>query len=232
MRPIAYGIAKELLRFVPTADPEDIAADAMCGAMKAARRYDPATGVPFGAYARHRMRGEAMDGLRRMDYLERTTRRRVGEDIAEAEQQGRTYEDRRMAWPLSLDVAFALDDGGISLSDVLVDSGKGPEEQFIDRELLRQAFSVLTGQYREVIERVYWFDHVMSDIAIEWGVSPSRLSQIHSVAIRRMRTALLDRGIDTKFLVDTLRRERGKAGAGRIDPADRLRLAVADVWGA
>jgi RNA polymerase sigma factor for flagellar operon FliA len=57
------------------ADREDLVAWGVLGLVQAARRYEPATGATFGAYAARRIRGQVLDALRERDPLTRSARR-------------------------------------------------------------------------------------------------------------------------------------------------------------
>ena len=57
------------------ADREDLLAWGVLGLVQAARRYEPATGATFGAYAARRVRGQVLDALRERDPLTRSARR-------------------------------------------------------------------------------------------------------------------------------------------------------------
>lgn len=78
---IAGNISKRLPRHL---DMRDIHQDARLGLVKAAAAYDVRKNVPFGAYARRRIHGAVVDGLRRDDHLTRSARARARADGGEA----------------------------------------------------------------------------------------------------------------------------------------------------
>lgn len=79
--PDAWAIAYHRARHLPThVRADDLASAAMLGLMLAARDFDPARGIRFGAYATLRMRGAVADELRATDHLPRRVRERVGPD--------------------------------------------------------------------------------------------------------------------------------------------------------
>ncbi|MDR7482408.1 MAG: sigma-70 family RNA polymerase sigma factor [Armatimonadota bacterium] len=74
--PLVGAIARTVARRLPsTVDHGDLVSDGAVGLLEAVRRYDPARGVGFGAYAGYRIRGAIYDGLRARDPLSRAARR-------------------------------------------------------------------------------------------------------------------------------------------------------------
>src|SRR5574341_2426111 len=66
--PLVRPIAKKVLAGLPAhVELNDLIQDGVCGLIGAARRYNARRGVPFPAYAKHRIRGAILDGLRRVD---------------------------------------------------------------------------------------------------------------------------------------------------------------------
>ena len=61
----ARGCARRMARRFPHADLADLESDALVGLWQAAQRYDPAVGVQFRTFAKHRVGGEMVDGVRR-----------------------------------------------------------------------------------------------------------------------------------------------------------------------
>lgn len=77
-RPLVETLARRLAkRLPPTVSVDDVASEGYLALLKAAQRYDPTTGVPFGAYARRRITGALLDALRAMDPLSRLHRAAV-----------------------------------------------------------------------------------------------------------------------------------------------------------
>lgn len=71
VRPIATSIWAGLPAHV---ELEDLNSDGICGLVDAAVRFDETRNVPFAAYAKHRIRGAILDGLRRLDPASRDLR--------------------------------------------------------------------------------------------------------------------------------------------------------------
>jgi len=75
---LVRAIAKKVLEKLPChVELNDLIEDGVFGLIAAAQRYDPARGIPFPLYAKHRIRGAILDGLRRVDHLSRDLRSKV-----------------------------------------------------------------------------------------------------------------------------------------------------------
>lgn len=76
--PLADTIARRVLaRVPPSVEIDDLRSEARLALLQAVKRFDPARGVPFGAYARRRISGAVLDFLRRIDPLSRRDRAAV-----------------------------------------------------------------------------------------------------------------------------------------------------------
>jgi RNA polymerase sigma factor for flagellar operon FliA len=71
VRPIATSIWAKIPVHIET---EDLIHDGVCGLVDVAKRYDPRRKVPFALFAKHRIRGSILDGLRRLDPASRDLR--------------------------------------------------------------------------------------------------------------------------------------------------------------
>ncbi len=193
-------------------DADDLISAGTLGLMGAVDRFDPDRGLSLAAYAQHRIRGAILDELRTLDTISRRRRKRrrdleqvrhqmtgeLGhppEDEALAERLGISLEqlncerDQTVGGaPLSLDALCA---GGLRLADS--DGHPPPDRQLLRREQgrhLRRAIDRLPRRERAVI-RCYYDDHLAyREIADLFGVSESRICQIHRSAIRRIRSRL------------------------------------------
>jgi len=188
---------------------------ARAGLLDAARRYDPARGVPFGAYARLRMRGAVIDGLRSLASLPRRVHERLrGLDAAHRYSEG-LEEDvlcaPRSPGTSSAEAEQALSDHlagmatamamGLVAKTVLQGDGEheavaispDPEALVAQAELaarLQTAIAELTEQEATLLRRHYIegerFDHVAADL----GLSKSWGSRLHTRALQRLSRKL------------------------------------------
>lgn len=223
--PMVRGVARDIAQRMPV-EVDELIADGYLGAVKAARAFDPKRGWEFSTYAKHRVRGEILDGLRRMDYISRDTRRKVGAEVRKAHEAGLEYSDPRTAMPLSLSTSIRTDNGvtPMALSELLADVAPALDDVLADHDALWTACQSLRGRNAEVIRRLYWDHDSQAEIAASWYVSVSRVSQIHSDALHVLRKAFLRSGYDTvrmTELVGAEARRTGRSRPYRLDSVER-----------
>jgi RNA polymerase sigma factor FliA len=216
VKALAHRLARRLPAQVEVADLISIG---VLGLVEAAGRYRPSTGVPFDAFARRRVQGAMLDALRDLDWAPRSLRKlrrqvdgtilqlrsQLGREPSEAEMAaGMDMDAEHYAATLeqlrSLEVAMIrqLDDSGPDrqpLVDVCIDPGVGPEVRFERRELrglLANAIRRLPERERQVLAMYYDEEMTMAEIGAVLGVCESRVSQLRTLAISRLRSTLQD----------------------------------------
>lgn len=187
------------------------------GLIDAAGRYQPSLGVPFDAYARRRVHGAMLDALRDLDWAPRSLRKTrrdldlaiarlrhdlrrepTEDEIAEAmnltpSAYARTLEQLRT---LELGAARPIDEqgqDGTSLLDLCFDPGDGPEvrlQRVELREHLARAIRQLPERERQILAMYYEQEMTLAEIGCVIGVGESRVSQLRSQALSRLRTLL------------------------------------------
>jgi RNA polymerase sigma factor for flagellar operon FliA len=208
---MAKRIALRLARKVPAwMNRDDLIATAMLGLAEAADRFDSTRGEPFVAFAEKRIRGAVLDELRRGDILPRRVRvraRRVGEKIRELEQDlGRRPEDEEIAGALGVSTMEYRDElealvhvGFVELDsrDHLAcnatlerDSPLEIAERREEEERLRWGLSCLNQRDATVLSLYYVEELTYAEIGTVLGVSESRVCQLHSRALLRLRAEL------------------------------------------
>lgn len=207
--PMARRIALRVARRTPDwITSDELVAAAMLGLAEAVERYDATRGEPFVAFAEQRIRGAVLDELRRGDILPRRVRadaRRVGKTIQRLEGQlGRTPEDTEIAEALGVDLETYQRDleglchvGFVELPDPdrdgTMDGGAGPEEQ-VERKLLVERVKVCLKRLPErdamLLSLYYVEEFTYGEIGEVLGVSESRVCQLHSRAMSRLRAEL------------------------------------------
>ncbi len=200
-------------------DLQDLYSAGTVGLLNALRNFDATNGASFETYARIRIRGAVIDELRRMDWVPRLVRdkaRKVQAVMQELEQSKGglpTEADMARALKLSipdyqdlldeikpalficLDAAPAGDEGdGASPYESIPDpSQENPEESVSQRELtalIVQRVQQLPDIQRKVLALYYFEDLRLREIAQAFGLTESRICQIHAQAILAIKTYL------------------------------------------
>lgn len=200
-------------------DAEELYSVGMVGLLNAVRQFDPKGGSSFESYARVRIRGAVYDELRRLDWVPRSVhdKARKVRVVMERLQQtlGRVPEDEEMANALNLtpgeyedlmveirpatfvclDAAPNTDDGNDSSNyESVADSSQpDPQEQAARHELARiiaERLEQLPEMQRKVLALYYFEDMRLREIAEVFGVTESRICQIHSQAIVAIKAYL------------------------------------------
>ena len=170
---IAGNIAK---RLPPHVDPRDLRQDACTGLVDAATRYDATKGVPFGAFARRRVRGAVMDGLRRQDHISRQARQQIKAEGAEVPLQSIQLIDPNQ------------------VVGVLVAPDRYAAQTECQR-LMAEAVDALPARLRLLIHGYYYGGRYMREIGAALGIEASRMSQLHAQALVMLRDYFETRGV-------------------------------------
>ncbi len=201
-----------------TVEYDDLVGYGIFGLIDAIDKFDYEGEVKFETYASLRIRGAILDHVRKMDWIPRTIRQRqkkVNLVVKAIEQaKGRTAKDEEVATALGISLAEYLEwqnqmnvSGIISLneymeqgSDVSQESGQGttsrfesPEESYEKKELakaLSEAMELLTDKEQKVITLYYFEDLTLKEISNVLDISVSRVSQLHTRALQKMRTKM------------------------------------------
>lgn len=203
----------------PHLDQEDLMSAAIIGLITAAERFDPTRGVQFKTFAEQRIKGTIMDELRSQDWLSRSLRdkyKRMERAFAGLEQKlGRnpTSEEVAAALELTLEDYFRMleeinilsfvslndswedEDGSpFGLLDVLEDTkAENPQNQLMARQLVESlgaAIEELPEKERIVITLYYHEEMNLKEIGQVLNLTESRISQLHSQAVVRLRAKL------------------------------------------
>ena len=217
VRRIALGIHRRLPAHV---DVDDLIGNGTLGLVEAINKFDPSKEVKLETYARHRVRGAILDGLRRADTASRDLRqknKRIQTLYHELESKlGRHVRDEEMAKALGMNLGqwyralneiqnVGTDWGSRILSagptlklqstdpEFLPADGDDPFDLCCRREqheILGRALSRLPDREREIITLIYRHGLTMKQIAVRLHVDESRVSQIHSVALGRLKASV------------------------------------------
>lgn len=206
---VAKRIALRVARRVPDwISVDDLIAAGMMGLAEAAQRFDEGRGEPFVAFAEKRIRGAVLDELRRGDIMPRRVRskaRAVGRAIRELEQKlGRPPEDEEIAASLEVSVEEYRENLAALTHVTLIDvtpeiarseaystgDAESPHIQAARSEMLRlieEALHRLDERDALVLSLYYNEQFTYSEIGGLLEVSESRVCQLHSRALARLR---------------------------------------------
>lgn len=223
---IVHFVARRLARsLADEADLDELVSAGQFGLIAAVENFDESRGLSFSTFAATRVRGAMLDELRRQDRVPRSVRakaRQLQAVRAElANRLGRRPTERELAmaagmpldqlWSWQHDVDRAgqvsldapVNTGGEeigSFGDRLACLEMSPADEFdaeASRVRLRDAIAQLKPTEQRVLMLYFYEERSMQEIAKELGVSESRISQIRSKALLRMREHLNAHGILT-----------------------------------
>lgn len=197
-------------------DTDDLISFGVIGLIDAIDRFNPSKGVKFETYASLRIKGAIIDELRKLSWMPRTAVSKISKinevkdslkanlgrepsDDEMASNLGITVEDFRKAENyvnylsiVSLDeIIFQTDDDEIFLYATLEDN-KSPRPEVLLEEkesisILKKAIEMLDEKDRLVLSLYYYEKLTLKEIGKILDVSESRVCQIHSRAIMRLR---------------------------------------------
>jgi RNA polymerase sigma factor FliA len=220
--PLAKAIAMRVHRNLPVhVDLDDLIHAGVLGLLDGANKYNPEKLVVFSAYAKHRIKGAILDSLRQLDWATREMRRSQKRVEAATHELAITLKraptEAEIAEKLGMDVdrlrTIMLDLHNIGLissstrsddnddlpaPDFAGDSKTSPDSICTHKQLrsvLSVARKTLPERYEKVVRLYYADEMTMKEIGVSLGINESRVSQIHKLALKQMRTALQATGI-------------------------------------
>jgi RNA polymerase sigma factor FliA len=218
--PLVRSIVERMKRKLPSnIETEDLYSIGVTGLVAAARNYRRSQERTFGAYAAIRISGAILDELRRADWMSRSNRskaKRLSSAISKLEQEqgGSVSQDSLCAeMQMSEDeltdlmeevrqVTFVSMDGsqeeseleGQSMHEIIPDDSCIPAPDILDRKevlsLLAQRMAELPDTPKKVLAMYYYEKMRLSEIAVCFRVSESRICQIHTQTIGLLRNFL------------------------------------------
>lgn len=217
VRYLARRIHERLPRHVPL---EDMVHAGVIGLIDALNKFDRSKHVQFGSYAKFRIRGAILDSLREMDWGPRELRRKA-RGVEEAQRKlclelSRAPTEIEIAKELNMelrefqDLLTELD--GLEIGSLHLESPwDGKDEDLCDylpnapedtpffrcmrsemKGLLSRAIADLQEKERQVLALYYFEELTMKEVGAVLGIGESRVSQIHSLAVVRLRSRLAE----------------------------------------
>src|SRR6201993_569186 len=217
VRYLARRIHERLPRHVPF---EDLGHAGVVGLIDAFNKFDHSKHVQFGSYAKFRIRGAILDSLREMDWGPRELRRKARRG-GEAQRKlsmglSRAPTEVEVAAELNLELRefqqLLTELDGLEVGSLHVESPwDGKDEDLCDylpnapedtpffrcmrsemKELLARAVADLPEKEQQVLALYYFEELTMKEVGAVLGIGESRVSQIHSLAVVRLRARMAE----------------------------------------
>lgn len=203
------------VRLPASIELDDLIQAGTMGLLEALGRFNAGQGASFATFANQRIRGAMLDELRSRDWLPRSVRRSaraVDETVRRLEQQqGRPPEETEIAAALDMPLADyrrLLNDTNsgqlLPFEELMAEGGEtrlegrameSPFTQLLDqekRDRLIEAIEALPERERLLMALYYQEELNLKEIGAVLGVSESRVCQLHSQAVSRLRAKLHD----------------------------------------
>jgi len=244
--PFVKYVAGRVLAGLPRHfDEEDLVSYGIIGLIDAIERFEPDRNLRFETYAIPRIKGAIIDELRSIDWvprsvrtkaraveqafthLEGTLRRTPNESEVAAELEMTVGEFHKALRKISSVGMMALDEvlrGGerserSTLGETLPDGGRGPVDTFEAKEAkeaLVQAVDGMPEREKTVLMMYYYDGLTLTEIGDVLGVTESRVCQIHTKALRQLRSKLADRPESTGRVSGPARQVRTRRRDGQV----------------
>lgn len=216
---IKYIAARLASRLPPQVSIDDLISCGIIGLIDAINKFDLSKNVQFKTYAEFRIKGAMLDELRALDWVPRSIRRKITDlekTYADLEKKfGRPATDEEVANSLNMnleefhklldetksvsfmDIEFlrqkSPDKLNSSIIDSFSDSGKDPFTAINlsqIRRLTARAIAELPEKEKLAVALYYYEELTMKEIGQVLGYTESRISQMHSKAMLRLRSKL------------------------------------------
>ncbi|MDE6626350.1 MAG: FliA/WhiG family RNA polymerase sigma factor [Lachnospiraceae bacterium] len=199
-----------------TVEYDDLVSYGVFGLIDAIDKFDYGKGIKFETYASLRIRGSILDQIRKMDWIPRSVRqkqRQIENAIAKLEKEkGAGMRDQDIADELGVSLDEYRNWEGLtnisniaSLDEFMEQGTEGTVKEFrntayiepeeaVDQEevkkMLMEALELLTEKEKKVVLLYYYEDLTLKEVAKVLEVSESRISQLHSKALEKMKKHL------------------------------------------
>lgn len=199
---------------------DDLTSAGIFGLMDAIDAFDPSRGVKFETYCAPRIRGSILDELRSMDWVPRLVRARAHqlakathsleihlgrkpdeEELAEEldmdmEEFSRLLRDANAASLVSLNTKCGDDDGEKDVREIDVIKDQKSQDPILEaqkRDLKNLLTKGLTRAERLIVVLYYYEEMTMKEIGATLDLSESRVSQMHSSIVARLKAQMNSR---------------------------------------
>ncbi len=212
---VKYVAGRMAINLPSNVEYDDLVSYGIFGLIDAIEKFDPDRAIKFKTYAKTRIRGAILDELRVLDWTPRSIRQKskqlerayaeletkLGREATDQEiseymgiskkELHKMFDDSKQSLMISLDEGDPDGETGASRMDFVQDSGQACPEMNAEKaelkKLLAQEIANLSERERLVIT-LYYFEKLTSkEIGRILGVSDSRISQLHTKAVTRLR---------------------------------------------
>lgn len=215
---IKYMAYRLSYRLSPDIDIDDLMSAGIIGLMDAMDKYDPGKETLFKTYAEFRIRGAMLDEIRAMDWVPRSVKEKSGllyKSILELEKRlGRPPAEEEIASHLNMSIAeyqdfltqahasamISIEDLGVNLDNdrdvfeyIGATEGRDPLSLLLKKDTKKSlvgAIEKLPEKERKVISMYYYNELTMKEIGTALEVTESRVSQLHTQAMLRLKGKL------------------------------------------
>ncbi len=212
---VAHRLA---MRLPPHVELDDLISAGVIGLIDAIDKFDPSRNIQFKTYAEFRIKGSMLDELRSQDWVPRSVRQKAAilqKAYAEIEQRERrpaTEEEVASVLEITLDAFYDLLNRARGLSLISIETGD--EEDILNRRILEsltvdmdenplhvlkkkelrnmvaRTIEQLPENEMKIVSLYYYDELTMKEIGVVLDITESRVSQIHTQAMLRMRGKL------------------------------------------
>ena len=221
--PLVKKVALQMRERLPLhVELDDLISTGVLGLMDAVQKFDDSKQVKLEQYARHRIRGAILDGLRGQDTASRDMRRKnknaEGVYAQLMTKLGRPPNDQEMASGLGMTLSrwyrtvleltslgvdwlrplasVGTQETAFSVEDSLPADNEGHQFEACyhreQKEILQRALGRIPERERQIVELYYHQELTMREIGERLGIDESRVSQLHSSALGRLRKRVRD----------------------------------------
>ena len=217
---VKYVVDRLMVHLPKSVERDDLVSAAIIGLFDALEKFDASKGTKFETYAIWRIRGAILDELRALDWASRSIRRRARnveevsrdlgqrlgraateEEVAEAlnlspVELSRLLDEVHGTALLSLSKSVSTDDDQdfVQLEDIVDDPTTKDVLEVLEseesREVLLKTIDHLPEQQRLVVALYYYEEMTLKEIGEALHISESRVSQIHTRAVKTLKTRL------------------------------------------
>ena len=217
--PLVRQVVQQLQGALPASiEYDEVMSWGVDGLLDALTKFDPKKATQFQTYARIRIRGAILDQLRSLDWVSRTARQKanhlmrssqrlehhLGRQASHdelAKEMGLTMEELHelitevgdLAMVSLEDVAFGRNNERLNFEEYLASGSGDPVTELLNQEragAVAEAIRQLPEKERMVMPLYYHGELTMKEVGARLGITESRVSQLHTQAIHRLRSIL------------------------------------------